>query len=255
MILVLGGTREGREAAVFLQRESYPVLITTVSRYGGELAAESGVRQQAVGTLDLEGMLKLIQEERVEAVVDATHPFARQIKGIAREACGRAGIPYIRFARAEAKLPESPLLYRVGTLEESVAKALQLGERIFLTIGSKGLPLFVERARQAGKRVIARVLPDPQVVAECINCGLSAKEIIAMQGPFSRETNRALYREYGADVLVSKDSGEIGGTLAKVEAALDLGLPVVLIGRPPEEKGAIRELSEMLREIKRYCGT
>ena len=77
-----------------------------------------------------------------------------------------------------------------------------------------------------------RLLPTAKVIAECTELGFSPKNIVALQGPFSTELNIALYRQYEADVIVTKNSGEVGGTDTKLEAAKALGLPVVMIDRP-----------------------
>ena len=75
-------------------------------------------------------------------------------------------------------------------------------------------------------------MPTAGVLKECEELGLTPKQIVAIQGPFSEELNIALYRQYGADVVITKNSGEIGGTDTKITAAKKLGLPVVLIDRP-----------------------
>ena len=103
---------------------------------------------------------------------------------------------------------------------------------MFLTTGSRNLERFVKAPALKDCTLIARVLPTAEVVELCEKLGLTPAQIIAMQGPFSREMNRSMYEKYGADVIVTKNSGMVGGTDEKFQAAEDLGLPVVVIDRP-----------------------
>jgi precorrin-6A/cobalt-precorrin-6A reductase len=84
----------------------------------------------------------------------------------------------------------------------------------------------------AGRRVVVRVLPDHQVIEKVRSMGVAPKDIVAMQGPFSKEMNRITFKMYNASVIVTKDSGRAGGTDTKIAAALQLKIPVVLIKRP-----------------------
>ena len=93
-------------------------------------------------------------------------------------------------------------------------------------------------------------MPDPDALAGRLALGLQPADLIAMQGPFSYELNAALLRQYRASVLVTKESGPAGGTDHKVKAAVDLGLPVVLIERSVKKYPLVvsncRELLEVL---------
>lgn len=246
MILLLGGTADARQLLCLLLAEGYPVLATATTEYGGELltgAAETcriltpfSVR---VGELDAAGMAGILAGEGIRAIVDATHPYAVRAGANAAAAAADAGVPYIRYLRPRAALPADPRVHRAQTAEQAALMAIDLargqapGEPvIFLTTGIRTLDAFVRAAGPAGCRVVARVLPDSRSLARCRELGLGPDEILAMRGICRRETNRALLREYGAAVLVTKDSGDAGGTEDKIGAALDLGLPVVVLDRP-----------------------
>ncbi|MDF2635993.1 MAG: precorrin-6x reductase, partial [Pelosinus sp.] len=77
-----------------------------------------------------------------------------------------------------------------------------------------------------------RVLPEPSVLVECLDLGFKPQDIVAMQGPFSHNLNVALFQEYRAEVIVTKNSGQIGGSDMKITAAMSLNLPLVIIDRP-----------------------
>ena len=137
-------------------------------------------------------------------------------------------------------------------MQRAAEMAVGLGKTVFLTTGSHSLPLF--RAAAAGRdcRLIARVLPQPEVIADCIANGFSPADIIAAQGPFSQELNRELFRAYGADVMVTKNSGAIGGTDAKIAAAIELGLIIVVVQRPAAlQQQVFDSLPALLEYLKR----
>ena len=139
--------------------------------------------------------------------------------------------------------------------EEAAREAARLGKTVFLTTGSRNLKAFTTSEDLKGRTVIARILPTAKVLAECEELGLTPKEIVALQGPFSEELNIALYRQYGADVVVTKNSGEIGGTDTKLTAAKKLGLPVVMIDRPKLDYDVIAyTFEEVLDFVKLKLG-
>lgn len=249
MILVLGGTTEGRQVAAELAARGFRVMVSTATPYGGELLSGCGVRI-ITGPLNLEGLLEIIRGHKVRLLVDATHPFACRISDLACRACAVTGIPYLRLQRAESALPSSHLVYRVRDYEEASRKATELGRTIFLATGSKSLPVFLDAARQRGCRIIVRVLPEPEVLQRCRQLGLKPADIVAMQGPFGRELNRALFRHYRVDVVVTKNSGDAGGTASKVEAALELNIPVVVIDQPRPAPGeTVHSLADLIDRI------
>ena len=108
-----------------------------------------------------------------------------------------------------------------------------MGKVIFLTTGSRNLEAFVNSPHLSDCRLIARVLPTAEVVALCEKLGLRPDQIVALQGPFSAALNRELFLRYQTEVIITKNSGTLGGTDAKVQAAAELGLPMIVIDRPP----------------------
>ena len=172
-----------------------------------------------------------IREHGVRLFVDASHPYAANVSQNAMRACHRAGIPYIRYERKSVPV-DYENVHRVETYEEAAKEAARLGKTVFLTTGSRNLKVFTSSEALKGHIVIARILPTAKVLEECEALGLTPKQIVALQGPFSEELNIALYQQDVAEVVVTKNSGEIGGTDTKLTAAQKLGLPVVMIDRP-----------------------
>ncbi len=248
MILVLAGTREGREVVELLRRHGRQVLASAVSAYGGELAGADLVR---VGALDREGMEGLLREQRVRALVDATHPYAQEASRNARAACRAAGVPYLRLERPPAALPPTGEVHQVADYPAAAELAVTFGSSVFLSTGSRRLAVFVASARPRGVRVVARVLPEVEALIECRRLGLGPADVVAMQGPFTRELNLALFRHYQAAVVVSKESGEAGGFPEKAAAAAELGLPLVVIRRGQADPVAVASPREALEWVLR----
>ncbi|MDF9408849.1 precorrin-6A reductase [Pelotomaculum isophthalicicum JI] len=249
MILVLAGTTEGREMVADLCARGYQVTTATLTAYGAELAGAAGVVANLSGPLSEDGLSNLLQGRRFTALVDCTHPFATNITKMAKQLCARHSLPYYRYARPSVELPINPLIKSVKGWTEAVNAVTAPGfNNIFLTIGTRHLPEFVRSPGLQGKRLIARVLPETDSIACCRSLGLPPRDIVAVQGPCGRELNAALYSYYKADVVVTKDSGTVGGALEKVFAALELDLPVIVVRRPQEEDGMSK--AEILAAIQ-----
>ena len=236
MIFTAAGTQDGREIVRRLCAVGYDVTASVVSSYGQQLLAEQlekGSGRLIINDtpLDEEGLCTFFKEHGICVFVDATHPYAVNVSRNAMAACAAAGIPYIRFERDLTDISYENV-HLVHSYEDAAEIAARFGKNVFLTTGSRNLERFVKAKPLAGCTLIARVLPTADVIALCEELGLTPAQIIAMQGPFSRELNRTMYEKYKADVVVTKNSGTIGGTDAKFQAAADLGLPVVVIDRP-----------------------
>ncbi|RJQ28135.1 MAG: precorrin-6A reductase [Peptococcaceae bacterium] len=250
MILVLAGTADGRDIVRMLADRGRRVVACVATAYGGELLAGSGAHVIIDQPLDKNKLALLIEQYRITAVIDATHPFAEVISAAAAGVCREKGVSYLCYRRPVLKLPESPLITFVAGYQEAAEMAAAAGQVIFLTAGSKSLDVFLAVARAGGRRLVARVLPVPAVLTRCLELGLTAADLVAMQGPFSVALNRALLVEYRASVLVTKESGAVGGTDTKVVAALDLGIPVVIIKRPEPPAGAVSNAEEILKKLE-----
>ena len=253
MIFTAAGTQDGREIVRCLCAVGYDVAASVVSSYGQQLIAEQ--RETGGGRLlindtplDEDGLRAFFKEHGIRVFVDATHPYAVNVSRNAMTACAVSDIPYIRFERDLTKISYENV-HLVHSYEEAAEMAARLGKNVFLTTGSRNLERFVRAEPLADCTLIARVLPTTEVIALCEGLGLTPAQIIAMQGPFSRELNRAMYEKYKADVIVTKNSGTIGGTDAKFQAAEDLDLPVVVIDRPVLD---YPHLAHSFEEVKKF---
>ena len=251
MILVLAGTQDGREIAAGLREAGHEVLASVVSEYGRELAEQSGVPVQAAA-MDEQELQQFVVQRAIRLIIDATHPYAVNVSRNAKQVAETLHIPCLRYERPDSALPVYERLVLATDLQSAARMAVNLGKSVFLTTGSHSLPLFRAAAAGTDCRLIARVLPQPDVIAECIANGFSPADIVAAQGPFSQELNRALFRAYGADVVVTKNSGAIGGTDDKMAAAIELGLILVVVQRPPLiQQQVFQSLEELLEYLRR----
>ncbi|MCL5961734.1 MAG: precorrin-6A reductase [Chloroflexi bacterium] len=254
-VLVISGTREGREISALLSGEGYVPLTSTVTDYGAQLVRESCSDAEIyVGALEAQQMAHLCQERRVDLVIDASHPYAVQVTRNAATTCRKAKIPYLRYDRPTIAL-DHPLIYPVLDYREAAEKAVKLAGgqgAVFSTIGANRLAPLVEIARAASVRLVVRVLPQVESLERCLRLGIQPREIVALQGPFSYELNKILLRDYQAAALVTKDGGSVGGADTKIKASLDLKVPVVLIARPAPAGGeAVASYGDLLARVKK----
>ncbi len=246
MILVLAGTSEGREVLEQLH-PTYEVISAVVSPYGAQLLAEVAKGNEIfIGELDLMSLLSLIKARQVDTIIDATHPFAQIISVIAMEAAAQTGIVYIRLERPATPLPTHPLVHPVQHLEE-IKNYLHPGETLFSTVGSKNLSKLAEIAAEQEIRMVTRVLPSSEVIKSCERLGLSSDQIVAMKGPFSTAMNQELFRHYRVNAVFSKESGMRGGVDTKIEAAVNMGIPILIWTRP------VLDYPVLLHSVRAVC--
>lgn len=238
MILVVAGTQDGRQLAETLAASGVKVMVSVASTYGRQLAANN-LYQVREGNLDANGFHALFSSQGVRGVIDASHPYAANVSATLIAVCRECSIPYLRYERQAASLPSYENMRVADTAQTAAQLAVSLGKTILLTTGSRTMACYKAAADQVGARLIVRILPEPQVLQEALDLGILPRDIIAMQGPFSLETNEALIKQFGADVLVTKNSGRIGGTDVKFQAAVNQHIWLVVIDKPSIDYGSV----------------
>ena len=235
-VIVFAGTTEGREIAEFLERRQIPGHICVATEYGEQLLPESPVLEISHQRLDLEEMKSLFQEKDPDIVVDATHPYAAQVTENIKKACEETGKEYIRILRENQEMQKEGDWIFADSVEEAVELLSHTEGNILATTGSKEAAKYT-KLENYQERVFLRVLSLPKVVFECSQQGFQGKNLICMQGPFSKELNAAMIRQLDCKYLVTKMSGDVGGFQDKMDAARECGCIPVVIGRPLKEKG------------------
>lgn len=232
--------------------KGYEVQSVTAVEHGSHIIVRNASMEVVEEHHGKGGLEKVIDNRAVRMVIDTTHPFPEGISRLAKELCRKNNIKYIRFVREEVDLPESPLLFPVYSWEDAAQKAVELGNTIFLTTGSYNLEVFLKHPNLVGKRVIVRVLPDHRVIEKVQALGIVPRDIVAMQGPFSKDMNRVTFKMYNTSIIVTKDSGKAGGTDSKISAALSLNIPVVIIRRPKlkeQEIDTVHTYGQVLEKV------
>ena len=246
-VIVFAGTTEGYEISRFLSENQLPVLACVATEYGSKSLQENSCLHVQAGRLDEQQMRDLFFREKPELVLDATHPYAAEVTQNIRKACEETGVSYTRILRTGSE--QQNAVY-VRDAKEAAEYLEGTEGNVLLTTGSKELAVFTS-VSDYNKRLFARVLSLPSVIESCQALGFEGRNLIAMQGPFSKELNQAMLEQYQCKYLVTKDSGKAGGFLEKIQAAEALGVTAVIIGRPLAEEGlSLKECRHML--IERY---
>ena len=230
MILLIGGTSETAPLAAGLAGAGYAVLVSTAT--GVPLAIGDHPRiSRREGRLDEEGMVALGREKGIRAIVDAAHPYAVAVHAAAQKAAQRLGIPCLVFRRDAADIKGDNIRIAADHAE-AAAMAFAAGRPVLLTTGSRNLAPYAQAARRTGVPYAARVLDTRESLDACRAAGIRDERIIAGRGPFSIEENLAVIRRFGIGVIVTKESGRVGGVEAKLAAARQTHCEVIVIRRP-----------------------
>lgn len=220
MILVLGGTAEARELAEALHGRGVPVTTSLAGRVARPRLPAGEVRIGGFGGPD--GLLEWLRAHDGRAVVDATHPFAERISASAAAACGSAAIPLLRLERPGWSERPGDRWIWVEDLAAAARTIPSLGTRVLLTTGRQGLPAF---AGDDATWFLIRCVdpPDPPLPPR--------HELILDRGPYALDGELELIDRHRIDLVVTKDSGG-KPTVAKLDAARERGLPVIVVRRP-----------------------
>ncbi|MDD4867923.1 MAG: cobalt-precorrin-6A reductase [Mycobacterium sp.] len=233
-VLLLGGTGEARSLAKALHPR-VDIVSSLAGRVPDPALPVGPVRIGGFGGVD--GLRRWLRDERIDAVVDATHPFAATMTAHAAKACGQLGVPHLVLARP-AWDPGAALLVQSDT--EAAAIVQRQGfSRVFLTTGRSGVRAFA--GSDAWFLIRAVTAPDSTALPR-------RHRLLLSRGPYRYDDELVLLGEHRIDALVTKNSGG-DMTRAKLEAAAALDVPVVMVARPPlpagvRQVGTVRQAAE-----------
>lgn len=253
-ILIFAGTTEGRGLAERLCSLQMPCTVCVATQYGGQVMGERTGLTVRTGRMGPEEMRRFIREGDYAAVVDATHPYATLVSKHIRESIQGLSMPYLRLKRdtdMAGIIEEKPdrLLY-FDSHEACAAYLAGTKGNILLTTGSRELAVYAGAVSRS--RLFVRVIPSIESLKACNACEIVGRQIIAMQGPFLSEMNRALIAQFHIRYLVTKESGTTGGFGEKVEAACAAGIPALVIGNPEQNEGVSME--EAVNRLLEWTG-
>ncbi len=238
-ILILGGTRDARELAGVLTGRGHAVI---TSLAGVTQAPELPVGEHRIGGFGgVDGMAKYVAADAISVVVDATHPFAARISHNAHSACLRTGTPLLRLERP-AWRPGPGDRWTDAAAPEVAALLLPPGARVLLTTGRKDVAPFFSRADISG---IARMIEEPPLDPP------PNWRVVRERPPFSLTQESVVMRENAITHLVTKNAGG-SATAAKLAAAREQGIAVVMIARPAKpEAPCFAEIGALAAAVER----
>jgi precorrin-6A/cobalt-precorrin-6A reductase len=221
-ILILGGSTEASTLARLLAAcARYDAILSLAGRTASP--RPQPLRTRIGGFGGAEGLAKYLEAGRIDVVIDATHPFASRMSRNANEAAGMTGRPLLAVERPAWEKQAEDRWIEVGDMMAAVAALGSAPRKVFSGIGSLALPSL--RAAPQHSYVI-RLIDVPAAPPD-----LTDIVFIQERGPFAAEDDIRLFRRYGIETVLAKNSGG-GATFSKIEAARALGLPVIMIARP-----------------------
>lgn len=236
-VLILGGTTEAARLAATLDEGGRIDVVTSLAGRTTRPGALPG-RVRIGGFGGPEGLGAWLEEHRPAAVVDATHPYAIRIKANADVAAGWVGVPLLHLLRPAWDAADDDRWHEVndlGAAAHAVRAEAPRSGRVFLTVGRQDLAPF-SALEHVSLLVRSIEPPEPGLLPP-------SAEVIAAAGPFDEAAEVALMTRHDVRLLVSKNAGG-GATYAKIAAARALGLPVIMVCRPPPPPGEIVETVE-----------
>ncbi|WP_252230481.1 cobalt-precorrin-6A reductase [Clostridium sp. ZBS15] len=231
MIGFILGTSEGKNIVSLINKYTNDIAVSTATRYGGELLKELDIKSLNTKPLNEEEMLKWIQENSINILVDASHPYAQEVTKTALKCSKKLNVKYIRYERLGAlENINAGEIIRVKNYEEAIDAISNLNGNILNSTGSNNFSKFLHL--DFNHRIIHRVLPSYEVLKKMIDGGVEIKDIIGMQGPISAQLEEAFIKQYDIKGIITKDSGLQGGVLEKFKAVQKYNIKLIVIEKP-----------------------
>ena len=224
-ILILGGTGDAVKLAAKLA--TVPEIEVISSLAGRTRKPAALVGQVRIGGFGgATGLANYLQENSIDILIDATHPCAGQITINGAIASQLANIPHLMLVRPEWEKVTGDNWIEVESVEAAVQAIPELVKRVFISSGRQQLEPFLQRSHIW---YLIRSIDPPDIE-------LPNSKVLLDRGPFNLEQERQLLQDYQIEAIVSKNSGG-SATYAKIIAARELGIPVVMVQRPAKPEG------------------
>lgn len=242
-LLILGGSGEAAALARALRGDArYDVTVSLAGRTTEPVKLPGTIRTGGFG--GAEGLARTLMDEKFDAVIDATHPFADQIKANAIEAARVTRVPLLAIRRPPWVQRDGDDWILVGDIEAAAVALGETAKRVFLTTGRDELRPFV-KASQHFYLLRSVEAPAPDELPAHV-------ELIIARGPFRLDDELAILKDHAIDIVVTKNSGG-EATYAKLEAARALGLPVIMVRRPAlPDAPSVEAVDDALHWLERH---
>ena len=247
MIWVIGGTKDSRDFLEKIVNSTTDIIVTTATEYGGKLL-ENLPLKVVCKKLTYPMMLDFVKSEGIDKIIDLSHPYAMEVSQNALNVSKEMEIEYFRFEREEISL--LPQKYsEFDNIEELIKYVEGVEENILVTLGSNNIPHFSQLKNL--NNCYFRILPKWDMVKKCEDVGILPKNIIAMQGPFSKNMNKAMIEQFNIKYLITKQAGDTGGEKEKIESADEMGVEVIFLTRPKiEYPNCYNNIDNLIEAIK-----
>ena len=247
MIWVIGGTKDSRDFLKKIVNSTPDIIVTTATEYGGKLL-ENLPLKVVCKKLTYPMMLDFVKSEGIDKIIDLSHPYAMEVSQNALNVSKEMEIEYFRFEREEISL--LPQKYsEFDNIEELIKYIEEVEGNILVTLGSNNIPHFSQIKNL--NNCYFRILPKWDMVKKCEDVGIFPKNIIAMQGPFSKNMNKAMIEQFNIKYLITKQAGDTGGEREKIESADEMGVEVIFLTRPKiEYPNCYNNIDNLIEAIK-----
>ena len=228
MVLVLGGTTEGKQVATLLENEQHPYLYSTKTKTKRIVGSRG---RQIEGALDEMKMINLCRTENIRLIIDAAHPFAVVLHQLVFSVSGTLSIPLIRFERSSIARIKAKNIYYAANYEAAIEYLHQLGSPKLLALsGVQSIPKLADYWQQ--HETWFRVLDRPESMALAEKYRFPKERLIRAYPSDHLAGEMALYQQLQVAAVLTKESGHSGKLSMKIEAATRLGIALLIICKP-----------------------
>ena len=258
-ILLLGGTKDSINIIEHV-KDNYDayILTTTTTEYGARLAREGGSDDTIARPLPKEDLIEVIKDYKIDLLIDATHPFAEHITQTSVSIANELNLPFIRFERPTTNLEnvDTSRIHYVDSFDEAgklIAEDFTEGNVLHFA-GANTMADIVKYVPV--ERFYPRILKVASSLEKCESLGISEDHLISMTGAATTDENIELIERYDASVMITKESGEIGGVIEKIEAANKKDIAIIMIQRPQikelDKNNIVSNLDELDIKLKNF---
>ena len=258
-IFLLGGTKDSINIIEHIKDkyDSY-ILTTTTTEYGAKLAKEGGSDDTIARPLLKDEIKEILIDENFDVLIDATHPFAEHITQTSASLAEELDIAYVRFERPPTNLEDidTSHIHYVNSFEDAgklIASEFDDGNVLHFA-GANTMEDILRHVPV--DRFYPRILKVESSINKCESLNVDPDHIIPMKGVASLEENLELIEKYDASVMITKESGDIGGVVEKIQAANQTDIAVIMIKRPEidnlNKKDMVSNLDELDIKLQNF---
>lgn len=258
-IFLLGGTKDSINIIEHVKNNyNAYILTTTTTEYGAKLAHEGGSDNTIARPLLKDEIIEIIKDKNFDLLIDATHPFAAHITQTSASIADELKIPYIRFERPAANLEniDTTHVHYANSFDEAgklISEKFPYGNILHFA-GANTMEEILKYV--SVKRFYPRILKVESSIEKCKSLNIDPTHIIPMKGAASIKENIDLIEKYSASVMITKESGDVGGVTEKIQAANEKNIAVIMIQRPETDKlnknDIVSNLSELDIKLKNF---